>query len=157
METDAGSTFEIGLTVAHAVSAGAYTAGVADFLLDALEVGHLQRTIAPDSVLSDRINLRVMSGDSAGAMTAAIVAANALDHFPAVRPGSEKADGWSHSLFTAWVDRIEIIRMLKRQDLAGRARPVSLLSTTMVDQSGTSSLNQNLGHRERTLRMLHGQ
>ena len=84
MDEGVERTFEIGLTMAGAVSAGAYTAGVLDFLLEALEAWYLQRAVAPGSVPSHSINLRVMSGASAGALTAAIVAANAQARFPPV-------------------------------------------------------------------------
>ena len=145
MDEGVERTFEIGLTMAGAVSAGAYTAGVVDFLLEALEAWYQQRALAPDSVPSHGVNLRVMSGASAGAMTAAIVAANALDRFPAVRPGSETTTGPSNPLFTAWVDRIDISQLLKQQDLAGGARPVSLLDTTIIDRIGDQVLNPKPG------------
>jgi len=145
MDEGVERTFEIGLTMAGAVSAGAYTAGVVDFLLEALEAWYHQRDVAPDAVPSHGINLRVMSGASAGAMTAAIVAANALDRFPSVKPGLDTANARSNPLFTAWVDRIDISELLKQQDLAGGARPVSLLDTTIIDQIGDQVLNPKPG------------
>ena len=145
MDEGVERTFEIGLTMAGAVSAGAYTAGVLDFLLEALEAWYLQRTVAPGSVPSHGINLRVMSGASAGALTAAIVAANAQSRFPPVKPGSEQTNGPLNPLFTAWVDRIDISELLKQQDLAGGARPVSLLDTTIIDQIGDQVLNPKPG------------
>ena len=65
-------SFEIGLTLAGAVSAGAYTAGVMDFLIEALDAWS-ERKDGPD-VLHHDVELRVLSGASAGAMTAAIAA-----------------------------------------------------------------------------------
>jgi hypothetical protein len=145
MDEGVERTFEIGLTMAGAVSAGAYTAGVVDFLLEALEAWYQQRTDAPGTVPSHGVNLRVMSGASAGAMTAAIVAANALARFPAVRPGSESTHGSLNPLFTAWVERIDVSELLKQQDLAGGARPVSLLDTTIIDQIGDQVLSPKPG------------
>ena len=145
MDQSVEPIFEIGLTMAGAVSAGAYTAGVVDFLLEALEAWYQQRVDDPDCVPSHGVNLRVMSGASAGAMTAAIVAANALDRFPPVRPGSETTTGSSNPLFTAWVNRIDISELLKQQDLAGGARPASLLDTTIIDQIGNQVLKPRAG------------
>ncbi len=145
MDKDAGRSFEIGLTMAGAVSAGAYTAGVVDFFLEAIESWYQQRATAPDSLPNHNINLRVMSGASAGAMTAAIVAANALNRFPAVRPGSDAANGPSNPLFTAWVERIDITELLKTKDLVSGARPVSILDTTIIDQIGQQVLNAGPG------------
>ncbi len=145
MDQSVEPIFEIGLTMAGAVSAGAYTAGVVDFLLEALEAWYQQRADDPDCVPSHGVNLRVMSGASAGAMTAAIVAANALDRFPPVRPGSETTTGSSNPLFTAWVNRIDISELLKQQDLAGGARPASLLDTTIIDQIGNQVLKPRAG------------
>jgi hypothetical protein len=145
MDEGVERTFEIGLTMAGAVSAGVYTAGVVDFLLEALEAWYQQRADAPESVPDHGVNLRVMSGVSAGALTAAIVAANAQDRFPAVRPGSEKTNGPSNPLFTAWVEHIDISELLKHQDLASGARPVSLLDTTIIDQIGDQVLSAKPG------------
>jgi hypothetical protein len=145
MDEGVERTFEIGLTMAGAVSAGAYTAGVLDFLLEALEAWYLQRAVAPESVPNHGINLRVMSGASAGALTAAIVAANAQARFPPVKPGLEQTNGPLNPLFTAWVERIDISELLKHQDLAAGARPVSLLDTTIIDQIGDQVLNPKPG------------
>ena len=62
--------FEIGLVLAGAISAGAYTAGVMDFLFQALTEWEEQRgkTGAPDH----RVVVKVIAGASAGAITGAL-------------------------------------------------------------------------------------
>src|SRR5436309_7074225 len=74
--------FEIGLVMAGAISAGAYTAGVIDFLIQALDEweaakrfarahpGHPQARECP----MHEVRIRVMAGASAGGMTAALAA-----------------------------------------------------------------------------------
>jgi predicted acylesterase/phospholipase RssA len=68
-----GHEFQIGLTMSGAISAGAYTAGVLDFLIEALDAWEDARN-GPDAdtVPGHRVGIKVMSGASAGAITAAI-------------------------------------------------------------------------------------
>ena len=132
-------TFDIGLTMAGAVSAGAYTAGVVDFLIQALDAWHeAKRSGAPETP-SHAVNLRVLSGASAGAITAAILATHARVAFPPVLPASNPYAP-SNPLFSAWVDRIDITELLKHQDLALAARPLSMLDSTIIDQIGDDIL-----------------
>jgi predicted acylesterase/phospholipase RssA len=72
--------FEIGLTMAGAISAGAYTAGVIDFLVEALDAWDAAKSAAQaggPAVPGHAVSLRVMSGASAGAIVAAILAVDA--------------------------------------------------------------------------------
>src|SRR3974390_2880921 len=70
-----GREFQIGLTMSGAISAGAYTAGVLDFLIEALDAWEDARN-GPDAdtVPNHRVGIKVMSGASAGAITAAVSA-----------------------------------------------------------------------------------
>jgi hypothetical protein len=62
--------FRIGLALAGAISAGAYTAGVLDFLVEALEQWEAARTQL--GVPAHRTGLKVIAGASAGAITGAL-------------------------------------------------------------------------------------
>jgi predicted acylesterase/phospholipase RssA len=62
--------FLIGLAISGAVSAGAYVAAVVDFLVQALDEWEKERT--NNAVPNHRVELKLMSGASAGAITAAI-------------------------------------------------------------------------------------
>jgi predicted acylesterase/phospholipase RssA len=130
--------FEIGLVLAGAVSAGAYTAGVIDFLveaLDAWEEAKTQRSKAnPDPAQWDipghRVRLRVISGASAGAMTAVIAAVALRYQFPHVHLS---VDGPSNPLYRPWVKDIDIAELLKTRDLAGNQDPlVSMLDSSVL-------------------------
>ena len=71
--------FEMGLVLAGAVSAGAYTAGVIDFIVEALDDYERARTTGKDGGETwdgptHSVRLPVISGASAGGMTAAITA-----------------------------------------------------------------------------------
>jgi Patatin-like phospholipase len=99
-----GATFYIGLCMAGAVSAGAYTAGVIDFLLEALEnwEKHRGETGVPDHL----VKIPIMGGASAGGMTA-IMTAGALNN-PIVhidKPGKDiLGDHPENKLYHSWVD-----------------------------------------------------
>lgn len=60
---------EIGLALAGAISAGAYTAGVIDFLMQALEAWEEERD---RGARRHRVQIRTLAGASAGAVTGAL-------------------------------------------------------------------------------------
>src|SRR5258708_30846348 len=62
--------FQLGLVLAGAISAGAYTAGVLDFLFHALSDWEEHRN--DPGVPQHRVVLKVVAGASAGAMTGAL-------------------------------------------------------------------------------------
>jgi predicted acylesterase/phospholipase RssA len=66
------ATFHLGINMSGAVSAGAYTAGVLDFLMEALEQWYAAKASANPAVPMHDISLDVFSGASAGGMCAAI-------------------------------------------------------------------------------------
>ena len=82
---DPPRTCELGLVMAGAVSAGAYTAGVVDFLVQALDCWEEARA-RDDLAPPHRLRLRALSGASAGAMTAGILAG--------IAAGRGTAPGW---------------------------------------------------------------
>ena len=95
-----------------AISAGAYTAGVIDFLIEALDAWEDARN-APDAdtVPGHRVGIKVMSGASAGAITAAIAAIALVDAEPDGKrkaPGAYVNDGFTYryylpKLYETWV------------------------------------------------------
>src|SRR5690348_13649507 len=65
-------SFHLGLTMAGAVSAGAYTGGVLDYLIQTLDAWYEKRN--DNSVPKHSISLDVISGASAGGITGAMAA-----------------------------------------------------------------------------------
>ncbi len=131
--------FEIGLVMAGAVSAGAYTAGVVDFLIQALDQWHEGKRGTDPRCPRHDVALRVMAGTSAGGISAAIAAAQFGEaHEPAVAP---RPPGPSNNkLYESWVRRIDIARLLDTKDLQadpeGDVR--SLLDSTALDEIAAS-------------------
>jgi hypothetical protein len=133
-------TFEIGLVMAGAVSAGAYTAGVMDFLIEALDCWEAAKRaraqVTSDSSQWDipghQVKLRVVSGASAGAMTGAIAAVALNYDFPHV--GTDTA-GSQNPFYRAWVEQLDISKLLQLRDLQDRNAPVvSLLDSTALQE-----------------------
>ncbi len=67
-------TFHLAITMAGAISAGAYTAGVIDYTLEVLEKWEAMKNDDQfkDLVPSHKVVIDVMNGASAGSMTACI-------------------------------------------------------------------------------------
>lgn len=129
------SQCEVGLVMAGAVSAGAYTAGVVDFLVEALDQWHAARASGDATAPPHEVNIRVVSGASAGGMTAAMLAGimAGREHRPIgnTDPGRQVAD---NVLFQSWVNDIDIEPLLGRSDLKEKPDTlVSLLDSTILD------------------------
>ncbi|HYF66924.1 MAG TPA: patatin-like phospholipase family protein [Ohtaekwangia sp.] len=122
--------FEIGLVMAGAVSAGAYTAGVIDYLLDALDAWHYAQKNNP-AIPQHQVCIRVMSGASAGGMTLAIAAIEILRR--ANHPEAMRQKGYQSLMYQAWVKKIDIREMLNTNDLKNNEPLRSLLDATVID------------------------
>ncbi|MGD0546605.1 MAG: patatin-like phospholipase family protein [Terracidiphilus sp.] len=95
------------ITIAGAVSLGSYESGVAFEVLDAL-AQHNQwadENRQPD----ERIEIDVLTGASAGGMTAAMIAQRLLFDGPAM------SQPYSNPLYEAWVKSVDITGLLARQ------------------------------------------
>lgn len=132
--------FQLGLVLAGATSAGAYSAGVLDFLIQALEEWSHERQSDP-SLPAHGVEIQVMSGASAGGMTAALAAAALNYSFPPAAGGAPGAGGSApagtprNALYEAWVEGIDIVPLLATSDLARPgARVRSILDSSSLEQ-----------------------
>lgn len=145
--------FEFGLVMAGAISAGAYTAGVIDFLLEALEAWDAAKTSDAARVPDHAVRIRALSGSSAGAMTAAILVrslatkvtpvtnVNAPPDAPAADPAQERNE-FRNPFYAAWVQSVDIRHLLGGKDLQeSRAKVVSILDSTVLAYLGNNVLN----------------
>ncbi len=121
--------FRIGINMAGAVSAGAYTAGVLDFLMEALDEWYGAKERG-DAVPMHDVSIDVFSGASAGGMCAAIAAVQAQEDFEHIRDTSKT--GTTNRLYESWVNRIDIRELLKIQDLKSGEPVSSLLDSTII-------------------------
>ncbi len=132
--------FEIGLVMAGAVSAGAYTGGVMDFLIQALDAWQQAKDAGDAEAPRHAVNLKVMAGTSAGGMTAGIACGALGSNFTPVTDPSQPDP--ANKLFDSWVKRIDIAMLLGQADLADASRPVcSLLDSTPLDAIARDALD----------------
>jgi hypothetical protein len=139
--------FRLGLTLAGAVSAGAYSAGVLDFLREALEAWEsAKQNDGKDSqgcpVPTHRVQIQAISGTSAGAMCAAMFIGGLDKELAPVRqPGpAEDEIARLNPLYSAWVSRIDILPMLTDDDLVNGAVK-SILNCRILDEIASEVLN----------------
>ena len=125
-------TFEIALVLAGAVSAGAYTAGVMDFLFEALDAWYTRRR-TDNALPNHNVVLRVITGASAGGINGAIATAASRYRFPPVNLETAEENGPRNPFFRTWVTGIDIDRLLVTSDLEKSARVRSLLNSEALD------------------------
>jgi hypothetical protein len=139
---------EIGLVMAGAVSAGAYTAGVVDLLVEAMDAWQAAVQAGDPRAPAHRLRLTALTGASGGAMNAAILAAILAGRRH--RPLADSADPGprvdDNALFESWVNRIDIDRLLDTDDLTGgEGRLVSLLNGTVLETIAATAIPDGCG------------
>jgi hypothetical protein len=141
---DDGS-FHLGINMAGAVSAGAYTAGVLDFLTEALEEWYAAKASANPAVPMHDISIDVFSGASAGGMCAAIASAMLQGSFEHIRnPQDPTVTGTNNRFYESWVNKIDIEPLLQQRDLENGAPVMSLLDSTIIDEIADYALTPGL-------------
>ncbi len=151
--------FKICLTLAGAVSAGAYTAGVMDYLLETLELWEQakkkNRTLGKKhpkydfSVPMHDVELDVISGASAGGITASLALLNLIDseYQPVNR---NNTTGKNNRFYQSWVEMGDdeqattFEKLLNTNDLKKLAKgqkPQALLNTDPIDLIANQAIN----------------
>jgi len=145
--------FHIALNMAGAVSAGAYTAGVLDFLVDALDAWYAEREaqralhgddIEAWTIPAHDVLLDAMTGASAGGMCASISSVALREEFDHVRQALPPAGAAVNRLYQSWVKTIDISLLLGTRDLPHNQGPVkSLLDSSPIEDIANSALQPN--------------
>jgi predicted acylesterase/phospholipase RssA len=137
--------FYLGLTMAGAVSAGAYTAGVMDFLIEALETWERQRGKA--GIPSHRVIVPVIGGASAGGMTGIITASLINNPLEPVRtaPTTLLADQARNKLYHSWVDLTDpdMFPLMLKDDDIQKGKITSLLNGRFIDQVANRAIQSD--------------
>ena len=127
--------FLIGINMAGAVSAGAYTAGVLDFLIEALDAWYDAKEAAkkggPPVPMHD-VSIEVFSGASAGGMCAAIASVMVQGVFDHILDACRT--GRTNRFYESWVNKIDILQLLKTDDIKKGPPVVSLLDCSIIDE-----------------------
>lgn len=145
--------------MAGAVSAGAYTAGVLDFLIEAMdcwyEARDEQRRLRGDdveswSVPAHDVRLEALTGASAGGMCAAISSLALQDEFAHVRQANPPEGDAVNRLYQSWVRSIDVVPLLGTVDLPNGQGPIrSILDSTPISDIANAALIPPVQHRIR--------
>lgn len=113
-------TFEFALVLGGTVSAGAYTAGAVDFLIEALDwlTAAQQNGDAPRHT----VLLKLIAGTSGGGVNAAIAARALAFDYPRVTRGSplggQQPSG--NPFYDIWINTLRLDRFLDPSDVSGQ-------------------------------------
>jgi hypothetical protein len=144
MAVKADAEFQIALAMSGAISAGAYTAGVFDFLIQALDEWEKARNGPDASTIPNHfVGIKAMSGASAGAIVAAIGAVALADadqkpiEFDTDHEGKQKIKCYLRKVYETWVvkpglvaEGEEKLDFLQTSDLDGVPEPADDFSRT---------------------------
>jgi len=156
--------FKIGLAMSGAISAGAYSAGVYDFLIEALEEWEAEKKIAKNESRNDvpqhQVILAVMAGASAGSITCSVGALAACCGLNTTRiPGvkitdQSPADHVLPDLYSAWVEGPDFLdtfttpqnenvgSLLTTEDLQAGKPVASILNSHLLRHVGVTALSK---------------
>ena len=138
------NTFHIGLCMAGAVSAGAYTAGVVDYLIEALQEWQLRKDNHSPNTPSHAVKIPVIGGASAGGMTGIIAAAALQDPIEPIRQlgGNILEPQPGNALYRSWVDLLGpdmLSHLLDTADMRSPEGLQSLLNADFIDEIAQSA------------------
>ncbi len=138
--------FKVGLVLNGTVSAGAWTAGVMDFLFEALDRWEEQKRVDKQTgreptVPDHAVSIGVAGGASGGGVCAALLARAANWAFAPVTDPADPANQ-DNPFWRVWVEQLDIEGMLGTADLrAAGAIPQSLLSGAAIEGAGQAILD----------------
>jgi predicted acylesterase/phospholipase RssA len=138
----------LAITIAGAVSLGSYEAGVLYEVLDAIH----QHNCVPGTPDEERIEIDVLTGASAGGMTAAIVAQKML------YAADEFRDPYDNPLYNVWVKQIDLKDLLNTTNgLSPESEsPLrSIFSSNMVERIAADTLTKRYASGEVPPRVTH--
>lgn len=132
-QSDEG-TFEVALVLGGTVSAGAYTAGFLDKLIEALDAWYVAKKKGED-VPSHDVRLRMASGASGGGVCAAILARALAFSFPHISPTSPEAERNRNPFYKTWVQDLDIAGFVETSDIDAGQPLKSLFNGTAITRA----------------------
>jgi hypothetical protein len=146
---DEKQPFRIGLCMAGAISAGAYTAGVVDYLLEALETWQQRKDSNVPNTPMHRVEIPVIGGSSAGGMTGLLTASAIQRTLVPVQQvvGSLMDARPENLLYHSWVDLVadDMLPVLLDTSDIHRGQVPSLLNAGFIDQIAQRALGTASG------------
>lgn len=132
--------------MAGAVSAGAYTAGVMDYLIEALQEWQNRKDARVPGTPKHKVVIPVIGGASAGGMTAVITAAALNNPIVAVsKPSANLNEHPENKLYHSWVDMLQndMFQLLLKTDDIKSSGIISLLNSQFIDDIAGKALQVN--------------
>ncbi len=125
-------TFEFALVLGGTVSAGAYTAGALDFLIEALDGWTRLRDAGDAAAPAHNVVLRVITGTSGGGVCAAIAARALNFSFEPISRGTAVGQGpTGNPFYDIWIKTLTLDRFLETGDIGKEV--ASLLNGAAID------------------------
>jgi hypothetical protein len=122
--------FEFALVLGGTVSAGAYTAGAVDFLIQALDC--LAKARLQGRAPRHQVRLRLIAGTSGGGVNAAIAARVLAYDYPHITHATPIGTGASgNPFYDVWINTLRLDRFLDTSDIAKEL--TSLLNGKPID------------------------
>jgi len=132
----------LAITIAGAVSLGSYEAGATYEILDAIR----QHNQDPETIANgDFIRIDVITGASAGGMTASILAQKLLFSKNAFVDPDGNPSPYDNPLYNTWVVGIDLKNLLDTDDEPypdGDPAKLSLLSSNLIEQIAEKTLTE---------------
>lgn len=141
--SDAPPTFELGLSLAGGVSCGAYTAGVVDFLIEALDTWDEARRRGDPEAPQHYVRIVAVGAASSGAMTAALLTAVMPFKVSPVRADTDPHLAQRNPLYDTWVNMTGFADLLGSRD-AHEGGVRSLLDPTPVERAARKAIQHEL-------------
>lgn len=140
-------TFKIGLCMAGAISAGAYTAGVMDYLIESLEEWQKRKDSGAPDTPSHNVEIPVIGGASAGGMTGIIAASAFYDPITPVQTLDNDilSEIKTNKFYHSWVDLIseKMLNLLLDNSDITKSGMKSALNADFIDKIAARALSVN--------------
>lgn len=139
--------FNLALVLNGTVSSGAYTAGVLDFLVEALDAFQKAQDSGMETdsnglpILKHKVKLALAAGASGGGVCAAILARVLDQEFPHVRVDTDEATAQRNPFYNTWVNKLSIEAFTTTSDLKPDQPILSLLNAKAIDDAATAIIN----------------
>ena len=157
-------TYELALVLGGTVSAGCYTAGALDFLIEALDVWSAAKERNDPRAPTHNLALRVIAGTSGGGVNAAIAARAFAFKFPPVTRGtSASLLETGNPFYDTWVNSLGLPGLLDTSDLrAGKVQsvlngaPLESAARRLISFTGPAARRSYIGvpSRQEPLRLI---
>lgn len=129
----ADDTFELGLVLGGTVSAGAYTAGVLDMLMQALDCWTRAKERGDPAAPRHRVVISTIGGTSGGAINGAILLRAAGWSFP-------HGAGPRNPFYSSWTSGVDLTSLLSSNADPGASGFASVFNCAAIDAQAASTI-----------------